>query len=396
MITLLKKLSTLPWYVKVLVKTLTVLIMMLIPLILLEIFLIKDGRYSHLTSTELNGSNTIWTRYPFTNVVSIHPDTKQKIHRSYNEYSARGDTVYPSSIDNYTIGFFGDSFTENIRIENKFTFTSLLLELSPDSNILNFGVDGYGASQSFQRWLNIKDSINIDAVVYIFCSNDLRNAYEAKIFDMKLLSNGVIKNIVPTEVPLFIKIMNSFNTTYLTIEAYFKIKSILMGASEPSSILFNNKLSDKFSIGMQTHKQKFHDEYADSILKDFLSDSPSRETLQIAEQLKLVVKKWKEMVEMRGGKFYIAVLPRETGVAAAEKIFFNEEIIQLKGNYEIEQLREFPWHFNNDGHWNEYGNIAAAISFREYFNSQGLTKFDSTSNEWINDKKNRILEYYKD
>ncbi len=392
----LKKLSALPGYLKLLVKTGVVLIIMLIPLVLLEIFLIKDGRYSHLLSTELYGSNTIWTRYPSTKAFSKHPDTKQKIEIIYNEYSARGDIIPSHDIDNDSIGFFGDSFTENTRIENKFSFVSLLSELSPESTFLNFGVDGYGTSQSFQRWLNIKDTINLDVVVYIFCSNDLRNTYEAKIFDRTLFAKGELRNIVPTEVPFFIKIANHFNITYLVIEAYFKAKSILSVAYKPQITTFNSKLSDKFSIGMKDYKQKFHDEYADSILEEYLSDNPSRETLETAEHLKSVVMKWKEMVEMDEGEFVIAVLPRETEVAASQKLFSNQEIIQLKSTVKIEQLDSFPWHFKKDHHWNEYGNLAGAISFREYFTNQDLLNLAPISNKWIENKKNEILEYYKD
>ena len=103
----------------------------------------------------------------------------------------------------------------------------MLEELSIDSSYYNFGVDGFGTAQSFQRWLNVKDSLNLDMVIYIFCANDLRNTYEAQIFDRQLFSEGKIENIVPTEVPMHIALANSFHITYMTIEAYFKAKSIL-------------------------------------------------------------------------------------------------------------------------------------------------------------------------
>ena len=86
-----------------------------------------------------------------------------------------------------------------------------------------------------------------------------------------------------------------------------------------------------------------------------MSDNPSRETLETAEHLKSVVKKWQEMVEMGGGECVIAVLPRETGVAAAQKLFSNQGIIQLKSTLEISQLDSFSWHFKTDDHWNEFG-----------------------------------------
>ena len=380
----------------VLIRNLLIIILtVLIPVALFETYLRIDGRYSNLVSTELYGANTIWTRYPSETRTMKHPDKGLNIEIKYNQYGARGETIPPIEQGDTAIGFFGDSFTENLRIENRFSFNSFLSELSEDNTFINFGVDGYGTAQSFQRWLNIKDSLNLDMVVYVFCANDLRNTYEAQIFDRKLLAQGKIKNIVPNQVPLLIALANSFHITYMVIEAYFKARAIYFRGSELKTTLFNARLADKFSEGWEGHRQKFHDEYADILLKEYLGNNPSKETLETVQHLLQIVKKWQEMVEMEGGKFVIAVLPREVGVAASKKLFLNQEIIQLKNTLEIEQLRSLPWHFSKDDHWNEYGNLAGAISFREHFANQNGMDFDPVTNEWIEDKKSKILDYYK-
>ena len=172
----------------ILIRNLLIIILSaLIAATLFETYLRIDGRYSDLVSTELYGTNTIWSRYPMSSQITKHPQVGLNIEVKFNEYGARGEAISAMELDDTAIGFFGDSFTENRRIENRFSFNSYLSELSIDNALLNFGVDGYGVAQSFQRWLNVKDSVDLDMVVYIFCSNDLRNTYETQIFDRKLL-----------------------------------------------------------------------------------------------------------------------------------------------------------------------------------------------------------------
>ena len=372
-----------------------VIIALLIPVILFESYLRIDGRYSSLVSTELYGSNTIWSRYPSETRYKIHPDKGSNIESKYYEFGAKGKLDFNIDLKNTSVGFFGDSFTENLRIENRFSFNSFLSELSKDTNLINLGVDGYGTAQSFQRWLNVKDILKLEVVVYIFCSNDLRNTYEAQIFDRDLFAKGKIKNIVPTDVPLLIALANSFHITYLAIEAYFKAKAIYNRVSNLQTSLYSARLADKFSSGKEVHRRKFHDEYADKILQEFLSDNPSEKTLETAKHFKQIVKKWQEMVEIQGGKFIVAVLPTKEGKLAAKKLFSNQEVVQLKSTAEIAQLENLPWKFNIDGHWNEYGNLAAAISLRDSLNEQEDMNFDPISIDWIEEKRSDIFHYYE-
>ena len=381
----------------ILIRNLLIIILSaLIPATLFETYLRIDGRYSDLVSTELYGSNTIWSRYPMSSQITKHPDTGLNVEVKFNEYGARGEAISAMELDDTAIGFFGDSFTENRRIENRFSFNSYLSELSIDNALLNFGVDGYGVAQSFQRWLNVKDSVDLDMVVYIFCSNDLRNTYEAQVFDRQLFAEGEIKNIVPIKVPYLITLANSFHITYMAMEAYFKAKALYKRGSELQASLFSTKLGDRFAHSMDNHKSRFHDKYADVMLEEYLSNDSSKETLESVKHLQLVIKKWQEMVEMDGGTFVIAVLPGKSDVAIAKKLFVNEKIIQLKSTLDIKQLKSFPWHFTTDDHWNEYGNLAAAISFREFLTNQHGIHFYPVTNEWVEDKKSEILDYYRD
>lgn len=369
-------------------------IAIIIPIILFEIGLRIDGRYSNLVSVELYGSNTIWTRYPNERRTTQHPDKHTNIEIYYNQYGSRDDYLFKLSDRERNIGFFGDSFTENLRIENRFTFNNLLSELSLNSEIMNFGVDGFGTAQSFQRWLNIKDQLNLDVVIYIFCANDLRNTYEAEIFDRQLFSQGEIKNILPTQVPLHISIANSFHLTYLTIEAYFKIKSILNNISEPGIGLYNERFGDRFSEGWIDHRRKFHDPYADSILTEFLTGNISQVTLETLDHMMNIIERWREMVEKEGGTFLVAVLPTQADRMTADKLFTNLETIRLLDTSEVIQLRDDPWYFERDDHWNEYGNLAGAISLHNFLQDQEGLNFIGISEEWINRKREEIQFFY--
>ena len=63
-----------------------------IPIVLFEIGLRIDGRYSNLVSVDLYGSNTIWTRYPLETRTTKHPDKKINIEVKYNQYGSRDKT----------------------------------------------------------------------------------------------------------------------------------------------------------------------------------------------------------------------------------------------------------------------------------------------------------------
>ena len=128
---------------KLIQNFLLVLISSLLILIFFEIFLRIDGRYQGQANTKINASETIWTRYNNSTEYHIHPDLKNKIEIKFDKFGARESLVKKEN-EIMTLGFFGDSMTENRRIENKFTFTEILNQNASDGKIYNFGVDGFG------------------------------------------------------------------------------------------------------------------------------------------------------------------------------------------------------------------------------------------------------------
>jgi hypothetical protein len=111
------------------------------------------------------------------------------------------------------------------------------------------------------------------------------------------------------------------------------------------------------------HRKRFHDYRADSIQKDFVSGRASKDLQTNTDILESLLHLWKEEVEKNGGKFYVVLLPRHEEHDA--KPLFIEEFNVLDlfekfdntiGNYDF-----LDWRFKRDVHWNEAGNLLAAI-----------------------------------
>ena len=48
---------------------------------------------------------------------------------------------------------------------------------------------------------------------------------------------------------------------------------------------------------------------------------PRVKTLETVSHFQSIIKKWRQMVEMEGGKFHIVVLPRKVGTETAKETF---------------------------------------------------------------------------
>jgi hypothetical protein len=257
-------------------------------------------------------------------------------------------------------------------MDQRFTFTSLLNQSSNDIYFHNFGVAGYGIEQSFQNWIEKSSLIPFNVTLYVFCANDLRNIYEAKIFDMDKMRQGIIENISNYHVPWHISILGSLNLTYLFLEAYGKGLTVLKNMSE--------------------HRARSRDEFSESLKDDFLSASPSAETNLIVEHFVNVLRKWKQMVEEKGGKFVVVIPPRDVDEKVSRKLLPLEfQRVPLNSLDKIRGLESYPMEFKNDGHWNEYGNLGAAIEVNQYFASKlaplGMKEF---SEQFVSDGIKRI------
>ena len=106
-------------------------------------------------SDYLHDDQRIWSRNPNSIYRRLHPDNDEYHYVYHNNLALRQHRDF-SEEDLKTstnIGFFGDSFTENLRLPGPYSFSEpldyLLNETGQNFNTLNFGVDGYGTDQSF-------------------------------------------------------------------------------------------------------------------------------------------------------------------------------------------------------------------------------------------------------
>jgi hypothetical protein len=324
-----------------------------------EIFMYIDGRYDSQVSLKISEikSNKIWSRASNSKETRKHPDLDYDIDIIFDQIGARkSDFVMENKKS--IVGVFGDSFTENRRIDNEFSFTEILNSVSKSTHFANFGVDGYGLEQSFQHWIDKRPLIKMDMVFYLFCPNDFDDTFRVLLFNREEMANGNVVNIANTDIPLFIKFVSNFHLTYLFIESYYKLKSIKVSKS-----VLADHLARRFSGAGKDYRNRTNDPYISSLTNDFLKDPLNPKTAAEAQHFISTLYEWKDQVEISGGEFIVLVLHREIDQALSEKLIPKDiKTINLAEYNNLEFTNKMNWNFNSDGHWNEYGNLTAAMS----------------------------------
>ena len=184
-------------------------------------------KYEYAANAQFDRSvNRIWVRTPNTHYLREHPDTGKSHPVFHNNLGLRQHRNFTAEeLQKATnIGFFGDSFVENLRLPTHNTFPEFLDYLLNKSgshfNVLNFGVDGYGTGQSFLSYRDFEYSESLDHVFYVFCVNDLRNIYENHLFALD--ESEQLIQTQPPKTPLWKKTVGRFHLTYLTIDSLQK------------------------------------------------------------------------------------------------------------------------------------------------------------------------------
>ncbi len=373
-----------------------VVVSVLVALIASELIVRATGRYADVAGMEIGGTNKIWERYASFSDRKLHPDTYRLVHIEFNAFGARASSQTDNRLGAVNVGVFGDSFTENRSMGNKFSFTSVMNELSEHMHFHNFGVSGYGLEQSFQNWLDKRNVLDMKVVLYLFCANDLGNTHTVQLFDRKKMSKGIVENIASLTIPLHIRVLSKSHIIYLFVEGYNKAKTIL----SPERAIYSmeqylQRVGSKYSAAKPDKNQRDYWQYGYKLARDYLSSSPSKQTLDTVEHFQNTLKVWKDMVEESGGVFYFVSLARKEELLLSTRIVSNQiALIQLESNDAIELLRNYPWKFENDGHWNEYGNLAGAISLSAKLGDLKVDSFREADDEFVDNKIALIKEFY--
>ena len=338
-------------------KIATVLGAIVIALVAMELALMAAGAYSELAEQDLRASPAIWERPKSKTEVHRHPDLRVPIEVVYDRDGVRNHGTAPTRAKAGVVGVFGDSFTENRRIEDRFSFTTLLDRIAKaGTRVVNFGVDAYGIDQSFLRYRAFAD-MDLRAVVYVFCENDLRNLYET---GLATLSDAGEVRFQPPRHNRFFRTLGKLRLTYLVLTAYHQARALLQDMA-PDARYFSDPLyrsAEKFSVSRKQYRKRLRDGFSSVVAEDFLSAAPKPETTDLARLFRAVLMKWKSEVEARGATFHVVLLPRGLDDRIGTKLMAGlaTSVYRLAPHFP----RYGEYRFKNDVHWNEKGNLHAA------------------------------------
>lgn len=162
----------------------------------------------------------------------------------YNSMGMRSGKEYakdkPKNI--FRISVLGDSSTHGVDVTQPFSYPAMLERLAKGTEVLNFGVSGYGTDQMYLRFLNETSGFENDAIIMGIFIDDIRRSghtckdYLKPKFDVK---DGKLE-LTNTPVPGLQEFLEGYKRP--VIESYF-IKHFL------SKIYFINLRERKYDEG---------------------------------------------------------------------------------------------------------------------------------------------------
>ncbi len=298
-----------------------------------------------------------------------HPDTGVRHTVIHNNLALRQHRDF--SEDDLTaavsIGVFGDSYTENLRLPGPYSFTEVLdYLLLPEKdrdrfNVLNFGVSGYGTDQSFLHYEDFRHSSELDVVFYLFCRNDLRNIYENGLFHPD--ETGKLTRNPAIERAPWVSLLSGFHMTYLVIDGARRLASLAGKGKEVEDVVggFLKAGEDIKAELAEEQDARRHTDEAHAVQVDAVDGrADSERTKEMVVVFQSLLRAWQQVAQERGGRFVVVVLPRPQEDRMAALIPSEIETVNL-----FECFNEYDYRkdsrFANDGHWNEQGNMLAAV-----------------------------------
>ena len=285
----------------------------------------------------------------------IHPDTGEPHRVTHNSLGNRQHREFetPKPKEVTRIGFFGDSFTENLGMEVQYSYTEaldfLLNQTGHPYEVLNFGVEGYGTDQSFLRYKGDAKDLVLDAVSYMYCINDISDIARNNLFQ---ISNGEISYTPVHKISPLVELARRLYLTYF----------VLSFGGSPDYSVIGEKVE---------HEQR----------KDFLRTKDKskleKEATQVFEYL---VRSMAQEAKKRDQYFFTGLVSvKEDSVypnhANIKSILSSHEIDIIDLVEELDKTGERQMlHFLNDngGHWNEMGTLYTAEALYLHLCQQDL------------------------
>jgi len=329
-------------------------------LVFFEIFLrIAYPRYRNAAEAQFSmNQSRIFENPKNTTLSRQHPDSKKKHSVIHNSLGFRQHREFsknkPENV--IRIGFFGDSFAENLAMESQFSFTEpldyLLNKTGGKYEVMNFGTNGYGTDQIYLQYLQEGVGLGLDFVFYIYCSNDLRNINENDL--LKLDQHG---NIQARQYSnnRFISLISKLCITYFVLDHSERLRNSLKIYQEKEQ---NNQQKEQ--------KKRFRNPRYVAIQMDFINGVVTDDLNKTLKLFLAILSEMKKICNEHNTRFYVITLPKEKENSMCEFLVKNGfNAIGLYDKFKNIYPEEKNYRFINDGHWNEEGNkLAAAFLFR--------------------------------
>ncbi len=315
-----------------------------------------------------------------------HNNLALRQHRNFNEADLAAAI---------NIGFFGDSFVENIFMDAPYSFTEpldfLLNQGEERFNVLNFGVHGYGPGQSFLHYENLHWAKNLDHVFFVYCVNDLPDLWINDLFRSE--AGGLVRNRPPRSA-WWVPFMSRFRIIYLLLDSRTSLSSYVeeMSANQERTSLLHLKNRSRTRASLR-------------------GDISKKDLKNSADIFQRLIRKWKYLVETNGGTFHLVTLPDRPTVPEIASVIVEEDVRAISlydcfGDHDATHSRQpwedSPYKFKNDYHWNEAGNYMAAVCLYRFLEEEAdltrlseekigkiLSQYYSAFASWVPEKHRR-------
>lgn len=197
--------------------------------------------------------------------------------------------------------------------------------------------------------------LDIDIFVYMYFLNDVHNILRNVL--VELTADGRVRYVLARPPGVALRFARRFYVTYLLLEALPSFRSTLARSEYDAGALLDlletrsNRNRAMIELGRATHLQAQGMVFFEALVRDM-----------------------KRLAESRSANFFAVVVPDKSNGGSRQEYRRVEEVFRAHDVESLnppEALRSRPqpyvdFFFRKDGHWNEQGNLVAAVSLFEF------------------------------
>jgi hypothetical protein len=311
----------------------------------------------------------IWENPRNTSYIRKHPDLNQQHLVFHNSLGFRQhrDFSFDKPKNSIRIGFFGDSMTENLRMESQYSFTEpldyLLNKTGKNYEVMNFGTDGYGTDQVYLQYIQEGTKLDLDYIFYVYSNNDLRNILENNIIDVN--SDGILE-FKEYKRKKWISLVKNLYITYLFIDFFYRF-----------GIDLELRLDRYENEDLITrHAERFHNPRYIDVQYNFSEGRFNDDVNYTLDIFITILREMRKIASENDAQFYIVILISESDARM-------HNFLTARGFESIKFYDDFndiykknEYRFKNDAHWNEEGNKLAAILLFKFLAEKMSIEYD--------------------